>query len=507
LVPVALPRLAVAILLFAACGKNATKKPGGDDGGITAPVAAPIALPPLGVERLTRFNFIFDSGRAAHDKAEAAAKKQDWPEVTKQAEAALAKDPHHYDAHRLLAIAHAQTGEHAAAVDHLVTAIAADYYHYGPSYEKDPLLEGFRASQHGAAVSQLTRQIGGEWSKRVAGALWFIGRRNPFRYDKHGVQWLSSRGELYAFDRETRRYFRLTHTNHQVAGFLRARATSEVAVLGFDKGDRPAKDDAAPLLARAWVQVFDPATWTSSTPKITFGPARAAAVHYAEGDQLLVGQAPATGRWTLGAWAVSSVDRSTGKLTKVTQALGAPRIELTLDEGRVVLPATHDGVQAAWAGDPARAPELTVGSTRISVPESGQAAQESLAVAPGGAHLAFATAVDPCAKDAAPSLYVANTKTGALKHLLTARSRFATRWLDANTLAYEDGDSAIRLWDAASGREALRIENKAGVALAVLSVASAPLCIQTPPVVEPGTGGADDELPPEEPSGPVVTPP
>jgi hypothetical protein len=171
-----------------------------------------------------------------------------------------------------------------------------------------------------------------------------------------------------------------------------------------------------------------------------------------------------------------------------------------------VLPAAHDGVQAAWTGDPARAPELTIGSTRVSVPESGQAAQESLAVAPGGAHVAFATAVDPCAKDAAPSLYVASAKTGALKHVLTARSRFATRWLDASTLAYEDGDSAIRLWDATSGREALRIENKAGVAISVLSAASAPLCIQAPPVIEP-TGPADDELPPEEPSGPVVTPP
>ena len=62
----------------------------------------------------------------------------------------------------------------------------------------------------------------------------------------------------------------------------------------------------------------------------------------------------------------------------------------------------------------------------------------------------------------APSLYVADAKTGTLKHLLTAQSRFATRWLDANTLAYEDGDGAIRLWDATTGREVGEARQQAG---------------------------------------------
>ena len=82
---------------------------------------------------------------------------------------------------------------------------------------------------------------------------------------------------------------------------------------------------------------------------------------------------------------------------------------------------------------------------------------------------------------------------------------FATRWLDATTLAYEDGEGAIRLWDATTGREALRLDNRPGLALAVLSLASAPLCKQAPPTAEAGSG---DELPPEEGSGaePVTKP-
>jgi hypothetical protein len=133
---------------------------------------------------------------------------------------------------------------------------------------------------------------------------------------------------------------------------------------------------------------------------------------------------------------------------------------------------------------------------------------ETIAVAPGGGFVAFATAVDPCAQDAAPSLYVANGKTGALKHLLTAKSRFATRWLDATTLAYEDGEGAIRLWDATTMREALRLENKAGLALEVLSLASAPLCKQAPPTADAAGSGDEPPLPPEEGSGgePVTKP-
>ena len=86
----------------------------------------------------------------------------------------------------------------------------------------------------------------------------------------------------------------------------------------------------------------------------------------------------------------------------------------------------------------------------------------------------------------------------AFKHLLTAKSRFATRWIDADTLAYEDGDGAIRLWDATTGREVGKLENKAGVALDVLSLAARRCASKRRPAVEAGSGGSDDALPPEE---------
>jgi hypothetical protein len=463
------------------------------DAGSAKTVAAPIALPPLGVDRLGRFNFQYNDGGAAYDKAMVAYKAKTWATVRTQCEQAVAKDPTHLDAQRLLAVALSQQGEHAAAVDHIVAAIAGDYWKYGVAYATDPELEAFRATPHGKAVGELAAQIHDEYVKRTKTAMWLVGRRSTFKFpQKDGVQYATSRGELYAYDRDSHRFLRLTHTDHQVDGFVRT--TNEVALLGYDKIDHPKDDGAPPLLARPWVLLVDPTEWKLLGKRIDLASARAVALGYGDGDQLIAGSAPANGRWGLGEWTVWSVDKSTGKLAKVTIPLPAPRLEITLDEGRIVRPAAIAGVDASWTGDTAAT--LKLGNVSIPVPESHAASHDTVRLSPDQRHVAFATAVDPCAKDAVPSLYVADTKTGALKHLLTAKSRFASRWLDPSTLAYDDGDGAIRLWDASTGREASRLEDKAGLALDVLSLASAPQCKQGPPAAQAGSGS--DELPPEE---------
>ena len=482
------------ILAFvAACGKKSETAVAKHDGGAAKTIAAPIALPPLGVDRLGRFNFQYNEGGNAYDKAVALykSKTRDWAAVRTACETATAKDPAHFDAQRLLAVALSQQGEHAAAVDHIVAAIAGDYWKYGTAYATDPELEAFRGTPHGKAVGELAAQIHDEYVRRAKTAMWLVGRRSTFKWPaKDGVQYGTSRGELYAYDRDSHRFLRLTHTDHQVAGFVRTSA--EVAILGFDKVDHPKDDSAPPLLARAWVLLADPVEWKPIGKRIDLPSARSVGLGYGDGDQLLVGSAPANGRWGLGEWTISSVDKTTDKLTKVNQPLPSPHLELTLDEG--VLVRDPIGVDASWTNG--TAPTLQVGATTIQVPESHAAAHDSVALSPDKARVAFATAIDPCAKDAVPSLYVADAKTGALKHLLTAKSRFATRWVDPTTLAYDDGDGAIRVWDAVTGREASRLEDKAGLALDVLSL-SALQCKSGPPAM---TGSGSDELPPEEPT-------
>ncbi|MEO6775033.1 MAG: hypothetical protein ABI437_18405 [Kofleriaceae bacterium] len=484
-----------------ACGKKSEAPSTHHDGGAARSIAAPIALPALGVDTISRFNFPWNDGGNAYGKALTAykAKTRDWAAVRAACELAVQKDPEHLDAQRLLAVALAQQGEHAAAVDHIVAAIAGDYFKYGVAFATDPELGAFRATPHGQAVAALATQIHDEYLRRIKAGLWLIGRRGPFKWPaKDGVQAASSRGELYAYDRDSHRYLRLTHTDHRAAGLVRAPSGAEVAILGFDKIDHPKDGGQPPLLARAWIEIVDSTEWKLIGKRVTLPSARAVAVGYGAGDQLLVATAPANGRWGLGDWTVSSVDRSTGKLTKLAQPLPTPRIELTLDEGRVIRDLA--GVEAAWTGDPPTAPSLVVGGVTIQVPESHAAAHDSVALAPDHKHVAFATAVDPCAKDTAPSLYVADTRTAAEKHLLTATSRFATRWLDATTLAYDDGDGDIRLWDPSTGREAMKLDDKNGLALDVLSLASAPQCTQTPTPIETGSAGSDDALPPEEPN-------
>jgi hypothetical protein len=493
----------VLALALVGCGKKSEVSKGKDDAAV--PQVAPLSAPPSGVEAIKKMGFVWDVGTTAYDKAVAALKAKQWSAVRTNAEAAIAKDPTHLDAHRLLASALAREGEHAAAVDHLVTALAADYWKYGPGLAKDDELKDLMGTSHGAAVTALAAKLRDDYQKRTASGLWLVGRRSAFKWPKDpGVQGATSRGEVYAFDRETKRYLRLTHTDHKVAGFVRAPSGAEIAIIGFDKIDKPKTDDEPPTFAGAWLQVIETTEWKPVGAKIKLDAAREISVGYGAGDQLLVSTAPASGRWGIGAVTVASIDKTTGKATKVATPPPVPRVVLTLDEGKLV--TQTDAVTATWTGDPPTAPSIKTTGATIAVPESGAASQASLAVAPGGARIVFATAVDPCAKDTAPSLYVADAKTGALKHVLTAASRFATRWIDATTLAYEDGDGAIRLWDATTSRELMRLDNKAGIALDVLSLASAPLCKQAPPAVDAGSGSGDEPLPPEEGPGPITAP-
>ncbi len=501
--------LVSAVSLVAACGEKKAEPPKARDDAAVAPTVAPIATPPVGVDAVRRMNFMWGTGQSSFQKAQVAAraKTRDWSAIRTHAEAALTKDPHHLDARHLLGVALAKLGEPATAVEYLVAALAGDYYEYAPMIEKDEELKELFATPHGASLREVGTKIKAEYERRIASGLLLVARRAAFTWPaKGGVEPSSSRGELYAFDRETRRYLRISHTEHRVAGFVHSAAGKEVLLLGFDKIDRakPAAkdDDPTPAIASGWIEVLDATSWARIGKRVPLGAAREIAIGYGPGDQILVSTAPAAGRWGVGAATISSLDKATGKLTRVTVPPPVPRIAFTLEEGRVI--RVPEGVSGPWAGDPPAAPTLTAGGAAINVP--GAAAQATVALSPDKAYVAFATAADPCAKDGAPSLYVADAKTGALKHLLSQKSRFATRWLDATTLAYEDGGTAIRLWDPKAdgrGRQVMMLENKAGIALDVLSYVSAPVCKQQP-LDEPGAGsGSGDEppLPPEEPAG------
>ncbi len=496
----------VVVLAHAACGggKSDDKTSSSKPDAIAGPIAPPIAIPKSGVDRIERMNFQWGSpGSRDYAKAviayAAKGKPRDWNAIKSFAEAALGKDPHHLGAHWLLSAALAQLGDHAAVVDHLVTAIAADFYNYGIKFATSEDLKPFLGTTHGSAVGELAVKIREDYKQRVAKGLLVVARRSPFRWpDKANPHDSSSRGEVYAYDRETRQYLRLTHTNDTVVGYVRS-PTNELAILTYDRIDR-AKPDDPPLIARAYVQLLDAADYRPIAKATIDDPVREIGLGYTD-DRLLVTTAPAAGRWGLGEATVWSFDKAKGKLAKATVSSPLPRIAFTLEEGRSI--RVPEGVKATWAGDPPTAASLEAGGRTIVPKESGIATQTGVALA--AKYLAYATAVDPCSKDTAPSLRVVDLEKGADLHLLSARSQFAPRWIDATTLAYEDGEGSIRLWDATTRSQAQNpLTNRPGIAFDVLTLGvpcKGGSDVGAGSGSQVGTGsGSDDEppLPPEE---------
>jgi hypothetical protein len=323
----------------------------------------------------------------------------------------------------------------------------------------------------------------------------------PVRATPAGSHAAPPRGEVYAYDATSRRYLRLSHTDHAVAGFVRGPGGA-IAMLGYDRVDRSKDEADPPQIAHGWVFVIGADGKKLGDP-VVLPTARQLSLGYAAGDQLVAGIAQAVDRWRLADPTAMAVDVAAGKLAAIAGPLPVDRIAITVDEGEL-LRAPDAEVHATWNGG--LAPVLEVAGDAIAVPESGQAMAAGVAVARDKAHVAFVTAVDPCGKGVAPSLYVADTKANSLHHLVTAASRFDARWLDDATLAYEDGDAVVRLWDAASAREVGRLDDRAGIALDVLSPAAGPLCkaegvvpVPTGSAAPVGSGSAVVEpMPPEE---------
>lgn len=506
----------VIALALAACGGDKKKEGGGGGGaGTGTGSAAPVlTVPPLGVDAVKRFNYVYGPATKEYEKVALAYKAtpRDWNAIRAAAEATLAKDADHLDARWALGEALANTGEPAKAADALITALAADWLRWGPGLEQDPDLVGFLGSPPGKALLEASHALDAQVTAALATEPLVLGRRSGWKLPKPGTSYAATRGEVYAVDVEGKRFLRVTHTDHTVAAVLRA-PSGELLFAGYTQAQvadpakvtgtgRAAATAAAPLLTRSWVSAWSPKDRTVTAKQAAIGKARFVWAGYGPGEQLVVMTATAAGRWSPGDFTAYVVDRGTGKLTKTKGAtIDGAKLQMTLDD--VVI--TRDG------GWPVGLADGVTDALAAAVPvdERGAPELETAALSPGGTGLAFATATDPCAnKDAAaqPSLYVADAKTGAYKHVLTAASRFRVAWLGDARLLYEDGSGGLRLYDVAAHRELGKLAERAGLALDTLPPSAAPLCQTEPPADDPtAVDDVGDELPPEEP-GPATDP-
>ena len=163
----------------------------------------------------------------------------------------------HLDAHRLLATALAQTGEPAAAVDHLVTALAADYFKYGPSARPTTKISKISARRRTASRSRRSRRRSTTSTRSGSrAACWVVGRRSPFKWPEgtRRPDRVEPRRALRVRSRDASDSCGSPTPITRSPASCGRRPGREIAVIGFDKVDHPKADDQPPLFARPWLR-------------------------------------------------------------------------------------------------------------------------------------------------------------------------------------------------------------------------------------------------------------
>jgi hypothetical protein len=503
---------------------------------------APLAL---GVARPTDLAYEWGKGARAFAAAAAAHKKQDWVHVRSGCEEAIEADAGHLDAHRLLASALAQQGEYESAIQHLQAALAGDWTRWGGGVEGDPDLEPVLSSPLGASVKQMLAAYREEFARRARTGLLVVARRaafkEPTRSKKAGAPArLASRAEVFAYSVATRRYVRITQTGFQVLGALPSPSGDEIAYVAAThvalpapaapppaspSGSAPAgaappaappaapAAAAPPILATVQVGAVSLASPDLKMRPATLRNARAVSIEYLAGDELVATTYDPQGPWALGAAHSFTIDRADGTAKPTRSPAGAPaapaagapaapgrRLLVRYETVEIHPPGETDGIAADWNPETGTAEEFVIDSSkkRVQLPAGEAALRSSLVWSHDKTRLAFATAADPCAAlpvDRQAALYLVEAESGKLKHVFKGATRLLPRFADRATLAFEDDQGNIRLYDAAVTREVGRLENRPGLSFAGLGALPRTSCPGQPPPAAPAAAEAGAPAP------------
>jgi hypothetical protein len=453
-------------------------------------VAVP-ALRPLGAETVAGFAYRRGVGQPAYERAVEAAKAaaEDWQAVIDACREALAADPAHLDAWWLLARAYARKGDHGAMLEPLSAAVAGDWSKWGERSLTLPLFGEFLESRWGEAWKELVAEYRAAFAESARRALVVLGRESR---------------DVYAWDRETRRWLRLSRTGGTVIATIPGpEGSGLVAYVAYRDLVKPGDRKAAATRPR--VAVIELASGRVSREvgflgvetlrlgwkagKDTDEPTLLATV---EGDD------PGT----------FTVDWKRGHAKKAAKA-SAAKNAVVVSRGQVQrLRLPIEKVTADWDDD-GLASAIRLDATRKTVtPPSGLVVDgHELVWSPDRARLALvATREGDC--DAPATLFVVDAATGKL-HSLGPASAPCPQWLDATHLAFTDGDR-IRIVDVTSTQTTQELAD-AATALVSRSCASAseealfaPALVDDEDVVDeeaPGSRlpapGSDPELEPD----------
>ena len=429
-------RVAVAFALACACGNGpGTLPPLKKDAG--PPDAAVVEVPPrpLGMPDLASYGWRKGGGHPAFRVARKAEDANDWATVAKTCEQAIAADPRHLDATWLFAAALGKLGKHDELLAPLQRAVAGDFGKWGPASLENPAFKGFLATPLGEA-----------WRRRIE------QDRPGYLAALNRSLLVTSEGDVYAYDPENPRWYRVTRSNGSTIGVFRLSPTKFAYVTRFRTKDKK-------ITLAIGLSDLTRGKTSRGVELNTKGPL--VVVAPPDGNGVLVGVGSGTPR---AVWRRFDENFKLTTLPAATTKPPGPFLEVTGRTAKLhTLPVP--GVTADWEKNGLASQMRIVKSNRVvSVPAPGLIDGNTVIWNADRSRLAFVAQLhDQCgAQGNNAAVFIADATTGALSELQRGTEGLAVAWVGDRRLAIA-GDKGVELVDLDGSKPALLLEGADGL--------------------------------------------
>lgn len=412
-----MPRAAFLAIALFACGGGATPQPTKKDGGTPDAAVVEVSAKQLGMPDLASYAWRKRGGHPAFKVARKAEAGDDWKTVVTTCQQALAADPGHLEAAYLLAAGLGKLGKHDALLGPLQLAAAGDFGKWGPASLELPALQAFLASPVGEAWRRRVEQDRSSYVAALARSLV-----------------VTSEGDLFAFDPDGPRWYRLTRTHGAVISAFRV-APTKIAFVTRQR-DKNRKITLAIGLADITRGKTSRAVELDTKGPITLAvPPDGNGVYVAIGPQRAI-------------WKRLDDNFKLSALPAKTTRPPGPVLEVKGKTPRLrALPVP--GVTADW-DDKGLASAIRIGKSNrvVSVPAPGLIDGHTATWSPDRSRIAFVAQLDDRCKPDVPNaaVFVADATTGALTELERGSDGLAVAWVGDRKLALA-GDKGVTLLD------------------------------------------------------------
>ncbi|HEY5923839.1 MAG TPA: hypothetical protein VIV11_19290 [Kofleriaceae bacterium] len=461
-------RLLPLLVYLSACGRPGSSEhvvARREDGG-SARADATVGLAPLalGMPELAGFGYRARGGHAAFKLARVAEAAGAWADVIARCREALAADPDHLDAAYLLAVALAKTNGSAEQIlAPLTKAVAADYAKWGTASLEQPALQPFLVTTTGQA-----------WRRRVE------DDRQAFTAALARSLLVMSQHDLYAYDAERARWYRLTRTGGAVVATIFVRSQHTLAYVTRQR----VKDTGKPR-TKIGIGIVDLASGRARKSIELPGAAPSAQLTVGYNNRKTPGFIVRSGKAT---WRLLDTDKlalesvpATAHADYPAYLADATRLQVTGRSARFDRAAVAR-ITADWDDNMLASAVKIAGSKKVvTVPSPGLIAGDSAAWSADRTQLVFVAQLsDTCAPNVATAAaFVADAATGTVRELERAIGGIAVEWYGERTLAIS-GDRGVSIVSL-DGKAPLVLTGADGL----VTPRRKPTCSAEPTVEEP----------------------